>query len=178
MVTVLPAVRTPRVVFPLLSCYPCDVCLCCMTSAKLRLQWTETTGIVAKMRARIQSYLYPPNPEKLHAGLSHQVGRAGEMEWIKKKRKEVDTGSSLERKLKAGFLPVCLPGHQRMCLYACTHVILYAQQDLSAVTTDGHIEKSTTANQEKEVWKNCSHRAHVQSHTKTISFIHTNTHQC
>lgn len=72
----------------------------------------------------------------------------------KKERKEEDTNSRLGRKLKAGFLHVCLPGHrsgQKMCLYACTRVILFAQQALSTVTMGGCIEKSTTAKEKKEV---------------------------
>lgn len=92
-----------------------------MTSAGLRLQWTETTGIVAKMRVRIWSYLYPPRPEKLRAGLSHQVGRAGDLraEEEKTASKEVDTGSRLERKLGAGFLQVSLPGHRSENVFVC-----------------------------------------------------------
>ena len=59
-----------------------------MTSVGLRLQRTETASVVAKMRVRIRSYLYPPSPEKLQAGLSHQVGRAGEMERRRKHTKK------------------------------------------------------------------------------------------
>lgn len=156
---------TPWAVYPPLH----YLCLCCTTLAGLRLQWIETTRIVAKMRVRILSYLYPPSPEKLQAGLSHQMGRAGEMERKKKKkkRKEVDTGSSLKRKLKADFLHVSIPGYQSenvfVSMYMC-HPVCSAS-----------LVKS---NYRWPYWKvsNSRYMSAVQSHSKTRYHLSIQTH--
>lgn len=75
------------------------------------------------------------------------------MEWIKKKKKkketkEVDTGSSLERKLKAGFLHVCLPGHRSenvfVCMYTCHPVCSAALVSINYRWTCRKVHNSKT----------------------------------
>lgn len=100
IVTVLPAVRTPQV-FPFTLAIP----LYDFSRAEVAVNWNHWHCM------RIWSYLYTSSPEKLHAGLSHQVGRAREMERVKKKGKrktqaQAWRGSS---RLASGM---CLPGHQ------------------------------------------------------------------
>lgn len=64
-----------------------------------------------------------------------------------------------------------------MCLYACTRLILFAQQALTTVTTGGRIEKSATAAKEqKERKKKCArcYIVYVLSQHNTMPFICTN----
>lgn len=147
------------------------LCLCCRSSAGLRLQWIETICIVAKMRVRILSYLYPPSPEKLQAGLSHQTGRAGEMERRKKekKKKEVDTGSSLKRKLKADFLHVSIPGYRSENVFVSMYMC-YPVCSASLVKSNNrwpYWKVSNSKRRERGVKKNCRYMRAVQLHTKT-----------
>lgn len=64
-VTVLPAVWTPQTVFfPLHSCPIRNVCLCCMTLARLRLQWTETSPLALWPRWGLYSEAIYTHPTK------------------------------------------------------------------------------------------------------------------
>lgn len=145
---------------------PHYLCLCCRTSAGLRLQWIETTRIVAKMRVRILSYLYSPSPEKLQAGLSHQMGRAGEMERRKKKkRKEVDTGSSLKRKLKADFLHVSIPGYRSenvfvsmyMCYPVCSASFVKSNYRWPYWKVSNSKRRERGVKKTADIWVQCSY---------------------
>lgn len=101
------------------------------------------------------------------------------MEQRKKERKEVDTGSSQERKLKAGFLHVCLPGHRSDNVFVCMHtrhpVCLASLVNSNYRWTYRKVNNSKRIERGVKTLQPQSVRAVKQQNT--ITFIRTNTHQ-
>lgn len=72
------------------------------------------------------------------------------MEWKKKKETKKERGSK-KRKLEAGFLHVCLPGHYSVSVIVC----MFTRLPVCLVNSNHRcFGESTTAKGEKEVWKN------------------------
>lgn len=100
------------------------------------------------------------------------------MERRKKEREAVVTGSSLERKLKAGFLHVCL-GHRLgnvfVSMYTRHPVCLVDNVTIGGLQTVTKVKSSKT--RERGVKNLQIYSVSAVTHQNTISFIHTNTHQ-
>lgn len=128
-----------------------------MTSAWLGLQRAETTSVVARMSLRIWGYLYPPSAEKLEAGLSHRLGRARKNERYKEKRTS-RRAQVLERKLKAGFLCVRLPG-------TCTSSCL-----LSRLVAAGEHRQKSTMTKGYKLYMEPKHNTFTHRHKQTYLF--------
>lgn len=104
--------------------------LCCMTSAGLRLKRIETTGIVAKTRVRIWSYLYRHQPRET-SGWSFPpsggglvgVGRAEKETNINKNKvKETGSGPADEAQAPISWVSLWILGLLALCRPCQNHL--------------------------------------------------------